>query len=45
MGYAENGEPKGLTFIGKRLQEKFLLQWAYAFEQTSKLRVLPENYN
>ncbi len=45
MGYAENGAPKGLTFIGRRLQEKFLLQWAFAYEQASKMRVAPKNYN
>ncbi|MDO5981643.1 amidase family protein [Flavivirga spongiicola] len=44
MGYMENGAPKGLTFIGRRLQEKFLLQWAFAFEQASKKRVAPVNY-
>ena len=45
MGYKDNGEPEGLTIIGVRLQEKFLLQWAYAYEQASKKRVAPENYN
>ena len=45
MGYDETGAPKGLTFIGRRLQEKFLLQWAYAFEQASKNRIAPINYN
>ena len=38
MGYAENAAPKGLTFIAKPLQEKLLLQWAYAYEQASKMR-------
>ena len=46
MGYdKDTGAPKGLTFIGRRLQEKFLLQWAYAFEQASMKRVPPANYN
>ena len=45
MGYSENGAPKGLTFIGLRLQEKLLLQWAYAYEQASKMRVAPVKYN
>lgn len=45
MGYAQNGAPKGLTFIAVRLQEKMLLQWAYAYEQASKKRVAPNNYN
>ncbi|MFC4721119.1 amidase family protein [Geojedonia litorea] len=45
MGYDMEGKPRGLTFIGGRLQEKFLLQWAYAFEQASKMRRLPKDYN
>ena len=44
MGYTENEAPMGLTFIGRRLQEKFLLQWAYNYEQASKKRVMPSNY-
>jgi amidase len=45
MGYNEKGVPKGLTFIGKPLQEKFLLQWAYVYEQASKMRKSPKNYD
>ncbi|MGM5470746.1 amidase family protein [Flavobacteriaceae bacterium LMO-SS05] len=45
MGYTAEGKPKGLTFIAPRLQEKFLLQWAFAYEQASKMRKLPEKYN
>ncbi|WP_111684014.1 amidase family protein [Winogradskyella tangerina] len=45
MGYTNEGAPKGLTFIAKRLQEKQLLEWAYAFEQATKARVAPKNYN
>ncbi len=45
MGYNDTGEPEGLTIIGGRIQEKFLLQWAYAYEQASKKRLAPENYN
>ena len=45
MGYTGKGVPKGLTFIGKRLQEKFLLEWAYVYEQASKARVAPQDYN
>jgi amidase len=45
MGYTEKGVPKGLTFIAKRLQEKQLLEWAYVYEQASKARVAPKNYN
>ncbi|MBR9846537.1 MAG: amidase [Algicola sp.] len=45
MGYTEEGAPKGLTFISKPLSEDTLLQWAYVYEQASKMRVGPENYN
>ena len=45
MGYTKNGVPEGLTFIGRPLQEKFLLQWAYVYEQASKMRKFPKNYN
>jgi amidase len=45
MGYTSEGVPKGLTFIGKRLQEKFILEWAYAYEQASKARISPKDYN
>jgi len=45
MGYTEKGVPEGLTFISKPLSEYSLLQWAYAYEQASKMRVAPENYN
>jgi amidase len=45
MGYDNNGVPKGLTFISKPLTEKQLFKWAYAYEQASKMRKKPENYN
>ena len=45
MGYTEKGEPKGLTFIAKPLQEKRLLEWAYVYEQASNARKAPKNYN
>jgi amidase len=45
MGYTKKGVPRGLTFIGKPLQEKLLLQWAYVYEQASKMRKLPKHYN
>jgi amidase len=45
MGYEANGKPKGLTFIGKRLSEKQLLEYAYAYEQATKRRQPPKNYN
>ncbi|TPV33998.1 amidase [Paucihalobacter ruber] len=45
MGYAENGAPKGLTFIARPNQEKNLLKWAKSYEQASKKRIAPKNYN
>lgn len=45
MGYDENGAPKGLTFIAQPKQEKQLLTWAYSYEQASKKRESPKNYN
>lgn len=45
MGYDINGKPKGLTFIGKRLEEKQLLEYAYSYEQATQKRVTPKNYN
>ncbi|MCK8479632.1 amidase family protein [Psychroserpens algicola] len=45
MGYTEDGVPKGLTFISSRLREKQLLEWAYVYEQASKMRKAPESYN
>lgn len=45
MGYTSDGAPKGLTFIAKPLQEKQLLEWAYAYEQASQARVAPADYN
>ncbi len=45
MGYADNNAPKGLTFITKPYQEAQLYKFAYAYEQISKKRISPENYN
>ncbi|MFO7721353.1 MAG: amidase family protein [Gillisia sp.] len=45
MGYADKNAPKGLTFITKPYQEDALYKFAYAYEQVSKKRVSPENYN
>ena len=45
MGYQDNGRPMGLTFISGRLREKQLLEWAYVYEQASKARVAPKDYN
>nr|WP_321222955.1 amidase family protein [uncultured Psychroserpens sp.] len=45
MGYTKEGVPKGLTFISKPFLETSLLNWAYVYEQASKMRVAPKNYN
>lgn len=45
MGYTKESAPKGLTFISKPLEEKQLLEWAYVYEQASKARVAPKDYN
>jgi amidase len=45
MGYQNNGKPKGLTFIGTRLSEKQLLEYAYAYEQATKKRQTPTSYD
>ncbi|WP_228852194.1 amidase family protein [Aegicerativicinus sediminis] len=45
MGYDNDGKPKGLTFISRPLTEKTLLEWAFAYEQASKERKMPEGYN
>ncbi len=41
MGYSKAG-PTGITFIAKPNREAFLLQIAYAFEQATRARKLPE---
>lgn len=45
MGYTNNNEPKGLTFIAKTLKEKQLLEWALVFDSASLKRKAPTNYN
>ncbi|WP_299114867.1 amidase family protein [uncultured Winogradskyella sp.] len=45
MGYQDTGRPMGLTFISGRLREKQILEWAYVYEQASKARIAPSNYN
>jgi amidase len=44
MGYKESGEPISLTFIGMPKKEMDLLLLGYAFEQLTKHRKLPVNY-
>jgi len=44
MGYRETGEPRGLTFIARPFEEDILLKMGFAFEQATKMRKLPEEY-
>lgn len=44
MGYKTTGEPVSLTFIGKPFSERKLLEIGYAFEQLTKVRKMPKNY-
>ena len=44
MGYKSTGEPVNLTFIGKPKEEGKLLLLGYVFEQLTKHRKLPKNY-
>lgn len=45
MGYTGKGVPKGLTFISKPWSEHSLLEWAFGYEQASKMRLAPKVYN
>ncbi len=45
MGYDANNAPKGLTFISKPFTEADLYSWAFAYEQATKKRVSPADYN
>ncbi|MGB5555147.1 MAG: amidase family protein [Flavobacteriaceae bacterium] len=44
MGYEQTGEPINLTFIAKPFKEAVLLQVGSAFEQATKARKMPVNY-
>ena len=44
MGYKNSGEPVSLTFIGAPFSERKLLEIGYAFEQVTKVRKMPKNY-
>ncbi len=44
MGYEEDGYPSGLTFIARPFEEDKLLKMGYAFEQATKMRKVPQNY-
>ena len=44
MGYADDGEPRGLTFIGRPFTEAALLKMGHAFERATQARVPPRGY-
>ena len=44
MGYKKSGEPISLTFIGVPFSERKLLEIGFAFEQLTKARKTPKNY-
>ena len=44
-GFEASGEPKSVTFIARPFEEEMLLQIGHAFEQESRLRKAPKNYN
>ena len=44
MGYKNSGEPISLMFIGIPFTERKLLEIGYAFEQLTKVRKMPKNY-
>jgi len=44
MGYQEDNRPMGLTFIAPALSEAQLLELAYAYEQISKMRKTPVDF-
>jgi amidase len=44
MGYTDNGQPTGLTFIARPYEEDKLLKIGYAFEQATKSRIMPDEY-
>ncbi|MEQ8240837.1 MAG: amidase family protein [Cyclobacteriaceae bacterium] len=44
MGYRTSGQPVGITFISRPFKEDMLLKIGYAFEQATKSRELPEDY-
>lgn len=44
MGYQNNGQPIGITFIARPFEEARLLQVGYIYEQATKSRKIPEAY-
>src|SRR5437667_12125882 len=44
MGYTYGSLPAGLTILGKLFDEPRLIKYAYAYEQSTKHRHLPEKF-
>lgn len=44
MGYTEDGQPKGLTFIARPYQESDLYTYAWLYEKETQLRQAPKQY-
>jgi amidase len=44
MGYTKEGQPKGLTFIAKSMQDNLLIELAANYEAVSKDRKIPKGY-
>ena len=44
MGYKKSGEPISFTFVGVPFSENKLLSLGYAYEQLTKARKMPKNY-
>jgi amidase len=44
MGYNDQGQPFGLTFIAPNREDKLLFDWAAAYEKMTKHRVMPQDY-
>jgi amidase len=44
MGLTKTGEPTSLTFIARPFEEEKLLKMGFAFEQATKLRKIPKEY-
>lgn len=44
MGYDNDGQPYGLTFIAPNEEDALLFNWAAAYEKMTQHRVMPSNY-
>lgn len=44
LGYTDD-TPRGISWFGPRFSDGYLLSYAYAFEQVTKARIVPELFN